>query len=112
MNRTLRAVKALALVVLVASCSSRDACDRLATHFTDGFLQKANPKPDVVTMADVLAERLRPVVAERCRADGWSDTATACQDPACLVQALTDIQRNRFTKAIEEVIHTPPARAR
>jgi hypothetical protein len=96
---------ALLLVALVAGCSHPDACERAAGGFTAGFVKYANPNPSIETTANRLAERLEPVLVERCRDDGWPAEALRCdEDGHCLMQALSSQQRDKLKAAIAKVI--------
>jgi hypothetical protein len=105
----LTSVKTVVLGALLSAsaCSSGDPCERAAARFTDALLHKAEPTPDLGT-TKLLAERIQQVAAERCRADAWSEKATACNDPYCLAMFLDADQSGRLYKAIEELVGPRP----
>lgn len=94
-------MKALVIALLLAGCSSPDACDRLGTRIASGLAANAGTSATAKEAAADLGDRVSTAIAGRCRVDHWSDDARACEDAACIMRVLDADHRKTLLSAID-----------
>ena len=78
---------ALAAALLLAACSKKDdkggaaagdPCETAINQAVDKMLAKGNQDARAPTPMLEIANKLRAIMTERCKADSWSESALAC----------------------------------
>ncbi len=78
----------LVLALALVGCSKKDdkgggapagePCETAINQAVDKMLEKSNSDAKAPTPMIEIANKLRKIMTERCKADGWSESALAC----------------------------------